>query len=605
MKRLRRFREAYTVLLTVAVIFFGAIFGLLRLYGYAQNKQFEELEDGRRTALVQWQTQKIQTELAQLEGRMDAAAELIVESGLDPKDEWLVNYLNNLTSKRNYSCYYDSISDMEDQLRGGGVPENAGENLEELKAGRKILSDIRHSERRTGYYFTIARPVIKDGVTIGALRSVLPASALIQAETDEDDQLTAQCIVNREGEILYSTVEELTPGDNFLRKMEENNLDENRRKQLESGLRQDGNSGISVKWEDKHFMITASCLGYNGWSLIQVSDYSITEGISKRLMYWTAGISLALVAVALFASTTVFLVFLRQGERLRVEEQKVADLAAAFDTILFEYNEKADQIVMTPNSDEILELESIRMRGQDEWEKIIHPDDRILLEEAKQKKERHLVREIRLKQKGGEWIWCECRLKPLENRRRTGIYMGQISNIHERKMREIFLEEEKSTDPLTGLMNRAAFQAKTEQLFAAAGSGFLFMLDIDNFKMINDSMGHAAGDRLLCAVARELRNSFRDHDPVGRFGGDEFVSYMSDTDNIEYARAKADFIMDKLEKLSQKQDILIHVSIGISCFPLDARNYKKLFERADAAMYEAKKAGKNLYCFWREIEGQK
>ena len=80
---------------------------------------------------------------------------------------------------------------------------------------------------------------------------------------------------------------------------------------------------------------------------------------------------------------------------------------------------------------------------------------------------------------------------------------------------------------------------------------------------------------------------------------------MSDTDNIEYAKAKADFIMDKLEKLSQKQDILIHVSIGISCFPLDARNYKKLFERADAAMYEAKKAGKNLYCFWREIEGQK
>ena len=109
MKKLIHSREAIKVFLIVTAFLCAVVFGFLRLYGYAQKKQFEDLENGRRTALVQWQSQKIQTELALLEGRMDAAAELIVESGMDAEDEWLKNYLDGLTSHEKYKSYYDSI----------------------------------------------------------------------------------------------------------------------------------------------------------------------------------------------------------------------------------------------------------------------------------------------------------------------------------------------------------------------------------------------------------------------------------------------------------------------------------------------------------------
>lgn len=606
MKKIIQFRKAANVFFLAAVFLCAAIFGFLRIYGYVQRKQFEEIENGRRTALVQWQSQKIQTELAQLEGRMDAAAELIVESGLNPEGEWLEHYLGKLTLHESYKSYYDSITKMETASAAHSAPENADQNLRDLKEGRKITSDIRYSERLDGYYFAIAQPVVKDGVTIGSLRSVLPASVLILPEEDADDGLPVQFIVDSTGKVLYSTcLDEIPPEENLLARMEEGGFDRTGREKLQTVMQEAGSTTISAKIGEKKYMITAAYLGCNGWSLIQMADYGSMDDISRRLMLWTAVISLVLVVFALAASGTAFFIFMKQGERLRVEEQKTAELAAAFDTILFEYNARTGQVVLTPNAKEILALDSCRIKSRREWEALLHPDDYFIIEEGMQDVTGQFVREIRLRQKCGEWLWCECRMKPFGNGTGTGLYLGRISSIHERKMRELSLEAEKSTDPLTSLMNRTAFQARTEQLFEEDQAGFLFMLDIDNFKQINDSCGHFAGDQLLCTVAQGLRESFRDHDPVGRFGGDEFIMYMSDTDNLAYARGKAEFILERMEKLSGRQELPIHASIGIARYPQDSESYASLFRKADMAMYEAKKAGKNTYCFWCETENGK
>ena len=186
-----------------------------------------------------------------------------------------------------------------------------------------------------GYYFAIVRLVVRDGVTVGSLRSVLPASVLVQADAGEDDQLLAQFIVNSEGRILYSTFPEIALDENLLAKLGENGLDKAGKETLEKGLREERNTTISAKLGNRKLMITAAYLDCNGWSLVQAAGYGGVENVSRRLMVWTAVISLVLVFIALAASTTVFLVFLRQGERLRMEEQKVSELAAAFDTVSY------------------------------------------------------------------------------------------------------------------------------------------------------------------------------------------------------------------------------------------------------------------------------
>ena len=119
----------------------------------------------------------------------------------------------------------------------------------------------------------------------------------------------------------------------------------------------------------------------------------------------------------------------------------------------------------------------------------------------------------------------------------------------------------------------------TENISGAAGvHGFLFMIDIDNFKLVNDRLGHMTGDRLLAQVGTVIRRVFRQTDLAGRAGGDEFVVFMADTDSVPAAAEKAGRLLEHLRD----------ISIG-------GGNYQEVYRLADQAMYQAKQNGKNRF----------
>lgn len=123
------------------------------------------------------------------------------------------------------------------------------------------------------------------------------------------------------------------------------------------------------------------------------------------------------------------------------------------------------------------------------------------------------------------------------------------------------------------------------------------MLDLDNFKLINDTMGHASGDRALLLTARTLRETFRDSDILGRAGGDEFLVFMSGVNTPELAASRAEALCLALTQKLEESDcgFSLTCSVGISLYPQDGDSYSTLFEAADAAMYQAKREGKNAY----------
>jgi two-component system cell cycle response regulator len=162
------------------------------------------------------------------------------------------------------------------------------------------------------------------------------------------------------------------------------------------------------------------------------------------------------------------------------------------------------------------------------------------------------------------------------------------------------LESLALTDPLTGLANRrllvdrlsmGLLQARRER----AGMALLY-LDLDGFKSVNNTMGHAAGDALLKMVAGRLQSAVREQDTVARLGGDEFVIVLGRAGADEAAQVAAKVI----ESVSQPYAIegppaRVTVSVGISLYPVHGDDPEALLKRADLALYEAKRSGKNVF----------
>lgn len=156
-------------------------------------------------------------------------------------------------------------------------------------------------------------------------------------------------------------------------------------------------------------------------------------------------------------------------------------------------------------------------------------------------------------------------------------------------------------DPLTGLYNRTYFMSNLEQRInfhrKTSGTVVLMFLDLDQFKKINDTLGHKAGDELLCAVASRLSDVTREHDLVGRWGGDEFVVVLSGDLTEKNAVNKAQQILDVMRKPVQLTGNILTVltSIGIALSDNGSVNADRLLQHADLAMYQAKEAGRNIY----------
>lgn len=180
-----------------------------------------------------------------------------------------------------------------------------------------------------------------------------------------------------------------------------------------------------------------------------------------------------------------------------------------------------------------------------------------------------------------------------------GHYVAVMSDITERKRAEQRLRFLAHYDPLTSLPNRSLLRQRLRQRIERSGSRrlALMFIDLDRFKYVNDSLGHAAGDELLRQVARRLRLAVGDGESLARFGGDEFTVLVTGDASNEAVENLASEILDAFAGplTVAGQEIAISPSIGIAYYPDHARDAEELLRHADAAMYEAKARGRNTW----------
>ncbi|MBI3916528.1 MAG: EAL domain-containing protein [Betaproteobacteria bacterium] len=209
------------------------------------------------------------------------------------------------------------------------------------------------------------------------------------------------------------------------------------------------------------------------------------------------------------------------------------------------------------------------------------------------------------RRKSGE-IYSELRsVSAIKNEAgRTSHYVTVFTDISAFKEYETRLQFLAHHDALTHLPNRVQFQDRCKEAFLRANRhgkpvGVLF-IDLDRFKAINDSLGHAMGDGLLQSVAERLKQCVREIDTVARTGGDEFIILLDEMKESQDAATVAEKLLVALSKpfTLGDHDLVISASIGISCYPEDGGDTQILLKNADAAMYSAKKQGRNTYRFF-------
>ncbi|MBS6194191.1 MAG: GGDEF domain-containing protein [Clostridiales bacterium] len=163
-----------------------------------------------------------------------------------------------------------------------------------------------------------------------------------------------------------------------------------------------------------------------------------------------------------------------------------------------------------------------------------------------------------------------------------------------------------NTDALTSLCNRYGAFVKIEKRLAeiADDTDALLIIDLDNFKTVNDSLGHIQGDKLLEAVGSILKNNFRKTDVIARLGGDEFIIYMKDIKNKQTVIYAVEKLLHKLQFTyrGKSGNIDISASVGIVMVPKDGISFEDLYEKSDKALYAAKRQGKNRFSFFKPEE---
>lgn len=180
-------------------------------------------------------------------------------------------------------------------------------------------------------------------------------------------------------------------------------------------------------------------------------------------------------------------------------------------------------------------------------------------------------------------------------------YVAMCNDITEKKRREEIVWQQANYDSLTGLPNRQLLEDRLDRAISHAfrqkSQMAILFIDLDRFKPVNDTWGHAVGDNLLCQVARRLKNVLRDEDTVARIGGDEFVVLMPTIEKSDAPVCTAEKVISVLsEPFRVDEQILdISCSIGIAVFPSDADNALQLIKMADIAMYAAKDAGRSTW----------
>ena len=595
--RWRWFGSPRTVaVLAASILVVGAIiYGVFIAYSVSLGEEFNKMSAEGMNDFTAAQKIESESSIGEIRNTVLTIRTLAESPDIDPEGEVFTDFLDSWNERSSFGVTYVSIATLEEGVDDSNRKESDREILRRLKAGESVVSDVRKSN---GYFYSIAEPVVKDNMVVGVLRSIVDAHTLIDTtQIKSSVTLLGSVLMKGDGTIIVdSEKSELYDGSNLYDVLRSQGYADAIVNKMQENVENDSDVATLAigKRNGKTTFFTSVRLNENDWTIVNFTEENTIAEHSQVILHDTVVAGTVLVVISTIACIVVALVIGRFRRRALREADRYAVLAEFSDTVLFEYSYSDDVLELTPNARSVFSLDSLRRepyleRGIpliDFHEEDVSLVGEILENPAPSGEARHAI--VRARTLTGEYRWFSIKCRYLYEGQEPYAAVGKMVDITQQRALEEQLVRQSQIDGLTKALNKVTVEEKIAASLAAHDSGLLFMIDVDDFKQINDSNGHLVGDQVLAAIARALFDVFRCDDPVGRVGGDEFVAFARGADEADVVDAKRRALRDRTEFITKDLGVSVSLSIGVARYPHDGTTYQELFDAADRAMYREK-----------------
>ncbi len=444
----------------------------------------------------------------------------------------------------------------------------------------------------------LSTPIQKDGQTIASLTATYSLSELNRLFNLSLFRGSGTVFVtNEQGEVVATpTLGWMYEGNQqFLQNL------------LVDHMPSDSTPGINLteNLNGEPLYINITAMPDNGWHIVSIVPSTVVQEQSGYIK--TSVFHLLLVIILCIAILFVFIIVVQVSARNHAQLNAKCFKALANQTnkIILEWDFSDRIISTTSNFKQLFGRDAFTQTSAADAISAgaIHPDDHDLFERVFKKilsGESITDVTFRILDADGLYHWCLLSAVVIKDRKgKPYRVIGSLESIDRQVKKEEELRMKAQTDQLTGLYNKATTEYLIRELLddEEAQMHALMLIDVDNFKNINDKLGHLRGDIVLTQLADLLKHIFREEDVVGRAGGDEFFVLLRNYKTVDLVQRKAAEVCNAFRKDYSENDtaVSISASVGIALFPKHGHEFDDLYQKTDHALYLVKSQGKNHY----------
>jgi len=485
-----------------------------------------------------------------------------------------------------------------------------------MKGKAQISSNISTDEDGE-QVLTLAVPIIKNEKVAGVITGTFAYSILDNIfSVDTFGGEGYSFIIDKEGQILIGSKSpnRLCFVENWFDFFHKNKaISTHDLSVIYSEIQSNRTGIINYSVNEKHRIVVYTPVGLNDWYVLSVvtADYIL----SQQTKITKITITLIVVMLLVFTIITIFLTrLIQQKAKIEKDNSRYAITSENTQTLIFEFDYEKQVVEFTGNSQVVFgeNIKQVSVKDFDIISSKIHESERNLLADICAFREQggtNYTTELRFANANGGYSWFKLSGTVIFDRDgKTPIkFIGNLVNVNSQVLHEQELKAQAETDLLSGLLNKIYMEKNISKFISEnkqSAFGAFFIIDLDNFKQVNDKLGHTYGDQAICDTANKLTLVFSEKDFIGRIGGDEFCVFLClksiNKNPLEVVENKASVLKEILAEDYTNGETSVHVtpSIGISLFPKHSSSYKELFTKADSALYHVKNNGKNNFIIY-------
>ena len=491
------------------------------------------------------------------------------------------------------------------------------ESYEAALLGRSVINSIVTNDHDNKKQICIFVPVISNGKIKGiVIGSILQDSINNFLESNMIEKGDGICVIDKNGKYICGNKGFFemvgSSNGNYLNYMKKVKL--LRWKKNVYSLKKDISNGdiFEVNYKDgsSENISVGEQSKYNNWYVVSNIDAEGEVGIASIL----SSKSIVLITLSFVDIAGVLAVFIYLTKKHCKEKNlisKVEELAKIENSVLFEYKFSPKCFHILMNYGNIPSGSNKKLRGESVYDiyNYVHEDDisiRSSVRKFFESGEDVFTSEVRILNSNSEYEWYKITGTLVRDELGNNIaFIGKFVDANKQISEEKNLVQRAENDLLTGVLNKKTMEEKITELLTTKKNDryyIFFMVDLDNFKNVNDTLGHIYGDKAICDTANVLSDIFKTNALVGRLGGDEFA--VCATYDAFDEESLSQYIIKKAEKIKAANQrsytdgasqVNISSSVGIAVAPTDGEDFATIYQRADSALYKSKKTGKNKY----------